>query len=93
LADDDIARGNVAPRQQALAAHGADGKAGEVVVVAVIDARHFRGLAADQRAADLAAGGRDAFHYLGADSGVELAAGEVVEEKQRFGALHDQIVD
>ena len=42
-------------RQQAAALGGADGKAGEIVVVAVIEAGHFRGLAADQRAAGLAA--------------------------------------
>ena len=29
----------------------------------------------------------------GADFGVELAGGEVVEEEQRLGALHHQVVD
>ncbi len=59
----------------------------------MIDAGHFRGLAADQGAADLAAGRRDAFHHIGADRRIELAAGEIVEKEQRLGALHDEIVD
>ena len=29
----------------------------------------------------------------GADLGLELAAGEIVEEEQRLGALHDEVVD
>ena len=71
----------------------AHGKAGEVVVLAVIHARHFGRLAADQRAAGLAAAFGDAADDRGALVGIELAGGEIVEEEQRLGALHDDVVD
>ena len=77
-----------------LAAFGrAHGKAGEVVVLAVIHARHFRRFAADQRAAGLAAALGDAADDRRALLGIELAGGEIVEEKQRFRALDDDVVD
>ncbi len=50
-------------------------------------------LAADQRAAGLLAAGGDALDHVGRDVDVELAAGEVVEEEQRLGALHEDVVD
>ena len=40
----------------------------------------------------LAAFGDARDHALG-DAVVELAGGEIVEEEQRLGALHDQVVD
>ena len=33
------------------------------------------------------------FTIVDAASGVELAGGEIVEEEQRLGALHDEVVD
>jgi hypothetical protein len=58
-----------------------------------VHAGHFRGLAADQRAArELAAAGDAADHGRGGVH-VQLAAGEVVEEEQRLGALHQHVVD
>ena len=80
-------RGNSSP-----ALGGADRKAGKVVIVGLIEPGHFGGLAADQRAARLPAAERDAGDHGGADFRLELAAGEVVEEEQRFGALHHQVV-
>ena len=50
-------------------------------------------LAADQRAAGLLAAARDALDDLAGDGDVELAAGEVVEEEQRLGALDQDVVD
>ena len=91
--DDDVARRDVGARQYVLASDGADGKAGKVIIVALIDARHFRGLAADERAAGLAARRRDAFHHRRPDRRIELAACEIIEEKQRLGALHHKVVD
>ncbi len=41
----------------------------------------------------LAAGRGDAVDHLGADLRIELAAGEIVEEEQRLGALHHEVVD
>ena len=55
---------DVAARQDRAALGGADREAGEVVVVAVIDAGHLRGLAADQRAAGLPAAVGDALDDL-----------------------------
>src|SRR5690606_9908098 len=49
--------------------------------------------AADQRASRLAAPLRDATDDGRTLLGVELAGGEIVEEEQRFGALHDEVVD
>ena len=42
--------------------------------------------------ATLAPGG-DPFDDFGGRTHVELAAGEIVEEQQRLGALHHEIVD
>ena len=59
----------------------------------MIHAGHFGGLAADQRAAGLPAALGDAADDRRALVGVELAGGEIVEEEQRLGALHDEVVD
>ena len=68
----------------------AHAEAGEVVVVAVVHARHLGRLAADQRAArQLAAVGDAADDGLG-DVDAQLAAREVVEEEERLGAGHER---
>ena len=82
------ARGSTAPRSTAPTA-----KAGEIVVVALVEPGHFRGLAADQRAAGLAAADADAGDHGGADLGLEFSTRVVVEKEQGFGALHHQVVD
>ena len=50
----------IGARQELAALDGADREAGEVVVAAVVHARHLGRLAADQRAAGLAAALGDA---------------------------------
>ena len=92
-AENDVALGDIAGRQKLPAFGGTDGKAGEIVVAVGIHARHFGGLAADQRAACLAATGCDAADDRSTLVGIELAGGEVIEEEQRLRALDDQIVD
>ena len=73
---------------------GADGEAGEIVVAVGIHAGHLGGLAADQRAAGLAAALGDAGDDRASPRrDLELAGGEIVEEEQRLGALHDEVVD
>ena len=57
-----------------------------------IEAGHARRLAAEQRAARALAALGDAAQGLRPDLGVELAHREVVEEHERLGALHDQVV-
>jgi hypothetical protein len=54
---------------------------------------HLGGFAADQGAAGELAAFGDAFDHGGGGIHVELAAGEVVEEEQRLGALHQDVVD
>ena len=92
-AQNDVAFGDIAGRQQLAAFGSAHGKACEIIVAASIHAGHFGGLAADQRTACLAATRRNAADDGRTLVGVELAGGEVVEEKQRFGTLHDEVVD
>ena len=58
---------DVGARQHGVALDRADRKAREIVVVAVIEAGHLRGLAADQRAAGLLAAVGDARDDCGAD--------------------------
>ena len=70
----------------------ADAEAGQVVVAGGIHAGHLRGLAADQRRAGLHAALDDAFDDRLGDVDAELAGGVVVEEEQRLGALHDDVV-
>ncbi len=59
----------------------------------MVHAGHFGGLAADQRAAGLPAAFGDAADDRRALVRIELAGGEIVEEEQRLGALHDDVVD
>src|SRR5690606_24030418 len=73
--------------------HDADAEAGQVVVFAFVHARHFSGFAAHQGAAGQFAAGTDAGHDLGRGFDVEFAGGVVVEEEQRLGAAHHQVVD
>src|SRR6185437_836674 len=79
--------------ERLAALDGAHREPGEVVIALRIHARHLRRLAPDQRAADLAASARDAGNDGAARRHIELAGGEIVEEEQRLGALHDEIVD
>ncbi len=87
-----VAGADRAAVEQSLALDRADAEAGEVVIALGIHPRHLGGLAADQRAAGLAAAlGDRGDHTLG-DGGIELSACIIIEEKQRLGALDDQIV-
>ena len=92
-AEHDVAGRDRAAVERLAALDRADREAGEVVIALGIHAGHLRRLAADQRAADLAAGAGDAGDDVRGGRDVELAGGEVVEEEQRLGALHDEIVD
>ena len=92
-AEDPVAGLEIGPRQQRAALGSAHREAGEVVILLGVHARHLGGLAADQRAAGLDAAIGYAADDLDADLRIELAGGVVVEEQQRLGALHDQVVD
>ena len=92
-ADHEIARLQPLARQQSPPLRRADREAREIEISLRVEARHFRGLAADQRAAGFDAGVGDALHYRGALGGIEPAGREIVEEEQRLGALDDDVVD
>jgi hypothetical protein len=92
-AEDHVSGDNLVSGQHLIALDRADAEAGEVIVAIAIHARHFGGLAADQRAAGLAAALGDAGDHGGGDSIVEFAGGIIVEKEERLRALHDKIVD
>ena len=82
------ARGSSVPRSAAPTA-----KPAEIVVAVLVEPGHLGGLAADQRAAGFAAAFGDAGDDRGGGLRIELAAGEIVEEEQRLGALDHEVVD
>ena len=71
----------------------ADRETGQIVLVLGIHAGHLGGLAADQAGAGLHATVGHAGDDLLQQGRVVLAAGDVVQEEQRFGALGGDIVD
>ena len=92
-AEDDVARRDARAGQHLVALDRADAEAGEVVVARRIHARHLGGLAADQRAAGLAAAFGDRRDDRRGNVIVELPGRVIIEEEQRLGALDDQVVD
>ncbi len=92
-ADHRIARLDVRTADDAGLLHHAYCEAREVVFSFRIHAGHLGGFAADQRAPGLFASGCDALDDLGGSIHIQFAAGEVIEEEQRFRALHQNIVD
>ncbi len=73
--------------------HDADGEAREIVFAGHEGVRVLGGLAADERASGHLASGGDALQHVGGDVDVEALAHEVVEEEERLGALHQDVVD
>ena len=71
----------------------ADDEAGEIVLAVGVEAGHLRGLAAEQRAAVLAARAGEPLDDLDRDVRVEPAGRQVVEEEQRLRALDEDVVD
>ena len=92
-ADEDVARRDFAAVDEVGFFDDADGKAGDVVFARLVEAGHFCGFAADERRARLRAAVGDAFDDVGGDFGFEFAAGEVVEEVLRRGAVAEDVVD
>ena len=92
-ADQDVALAHGLAVDEILRVDDAEDEAGDVVVVVAVEARHLRGLAADQRAAVLLARAGHAADHVGHHRRAELAGGVVVEEEQRTRALHEDVVD
>jgi hypothetical protein len=91
--DQDITKDDIRARQNLFSFDGADREAREIVVLLRIKAGHFRRLTANQRAPGLAAALGDARDHGSRGVDLQLAAREIVEEKQRLGALHHEVVD
>ena len=77
----------------AIALDHAHGESDEIELSRLHRARVLGHLPADERAPRGAATFRDALHQLLDVAGVELADGNVIEEKQRLGPLAHQVVD
>ncbi len=92
-ADDAIAGAYPAAVEQRRFFHRADAKTGQIVFAGRVHVGHFGGLAADQRAAGQFTAFRDPADHGHRGVDIELAGGEVIEEEQRLGALHQHIVD
>ena len=91
--DDDIALGNRAAIEHLAALDGAHGEARKVVLAGCVHVRHLRSFATDQGSAGLHAALGDTRNHGAGDIVVQLAAGEIVEEKQGLSALDEHIVD
>jgi hypothetical protein len=92
-ADQRVAGRNAGPGDQVRALHGADDEAGDVILTGGIEARHFGGLAAEQRAAVVLAATRQPLDDLLGDVRRQAAGRQVVEEEQRHRALDENVVD
>ena len=90
--DHDIAVGDRGTVDQLVALDHADAEADQFEFTLRIETGHARGLTAEQRAARATAAFRYAAQRFLAELRVELAHREVVEEHQRLGALHDDVV-
>ena len=78
--------GHPRPVDEVGAGHDADGEPGQVVVVAAVEVRQLRRLAADERDARRGAGGRHPADDLVDHLRAQVADAEVVEEEERVGA-------
>ena len=92
-ADEDVAGADVLAGDEPVALGHADREADEVELAGLHGAGVLGHLAADERAAGLAAALGHALDELLDVVGVELADRDVVEEEQRLGALADEVVD
>ena len=88
-----VARGDLLAVNDLRLFDRADGEAGQVVFTGRVHAGHLGRFAADQRATSQFATARHALDDSGRGGHVELAAGEIIEEKQRLGALHQDVID
>ena len=73
--------------------HHAHRKTRQVVFASGVHAGHLGGFAANQRTARQLTTLGNAAHHRRGGVHIQLAAGKVIEEKQRFRALHQHIVD
>ena len=91
-ADEHVALAHAPGAEHPLLLHTPDDEAREVVVGRRVQPGHLGGLAAHQRAAVLAAPRRDARDHRLDRRRHERAERDVIEEEQRRGALHEDVV-
>ena len=91
-ADHGITRLNLLSINQLALFNNGDAEPGQVVATRWVEARHFGGFAAEQRAAALLAAVSDALNNLSHGVRAQCARGHVVEKKQRLGAGCDHVV-
>ena len=83
----------VAAIDNRVARDRADDEPGDIVLAVGVEAGHLGGLAAEQRAAVLAAGAGEPLDHLHRDGGLEPAGRQVVEKEERPRALDEDVVD
>ncbi|CWN58383.1 Uncharacterised protein [Neisseria meningitidis] len=88
-----IARADAAAGNDILFFHYADGKTRQIVFSDGIHTRHFGSFPANQGAAGFFATLCNAFDDIGCARNIQFAAGEIIQEKQRFCSLNQNIVD
>src|SRR5581483_9648404 len=91
--EEQIARPDIGSGEHAFALDRANYEAGEIIFARSVEARHFGGFAANERATVVPTAAGDAGDDTAADLGVELANGKIVEKKQRLRALDGDVVD
>ncbi len=91
--DQRVARLDIFAGKQFFALDGADDETSKIVLTGRIKTGHFGSFTANERAAGFAARAAHALDELLDDVGLELAHGEIVEEKERLGALDENVVD
>ena len=91
--DDAVARADARAVDDPVALDDAEREAREVEVVGAVHVGQLGRLAAEQRAAGLAAAVGDALDEVGDAIGVEAADRDVVEEEHGVGAAREHVVD
>ena len=79
--------------QQPPAFGGPHGKPGQIIIIGGIHPRHFGGFAPHQGTARLPAAFRDAGDHGARLGQLQLSGGEIIQEEQRLGPLHHQVID
>src|SRR5215470_16349546 len=70
----------------------ADDESRKIVFTGLVEARHFRGFAPDESTTRFAAGAAHAIHQLLDDVRIHLAERQIIQKKERLGALHQNVV-
>ena len=92
-ANDFVTRSNALAVNNTLLVNDAHTETGEVVIIVCIHARQLGSFSAYQRSACLLATLCDTTYYRRGCLLIEVATAVIIQEEQRFRALHDNVVD